>query len=247
MRTNVLVPSAGTSEFFKDSYYPKILIEVDGKPMVQRIVEEYQSISNVHYIFLLREEECRKFHTDSIVRLLTDSNCDVIRIRGNTKGALCTALLAVDYIDNDDKLIIVNNDEIRDVNYKTLMDYYEEKKADAGVISFENYHPRWTYIRTEDDYVVEVAEKKPISKNAITGFYYYRQGKYFVESAKRRIRKRNLINGVYYVSGSINEMILQNQKVAYYQIANEAYHSLYSMEKINSYEKWRSQNENRKN
>ncbi len=245
MRTNVLVPSVGVSEFFKDSYYPKILMEVNGKPMVQHIVEEYQDINNIHYIFVLKEEECRKFHTDDIVKLLTDSNCDVIRIHGGTKGSLCTSLMAIDYIDNSDKLIIVNNDEIRDVNYNDLIDYYEEKEADAGVISFENYHPRWTYIKTEDDYVVEVAEKRPISKKAVTGFYYYRQGKDFIESAKRRIRKRNSLNGVYYVSGSINEMILQNQKVAYYQIANEAYHSLYSMEKIKNYEKWVRRNEER--
>jgi dTDP-glucose pyrophosphorylase len=245
VRTNVLVPSAGVSEFFKDSYYPKTLVEVNGKPMIQYIVEEYQNINNVHYIFLLKEDECRKFHTDNIVKLLTDSNCDIIYIRENTKGALCTSLLAVDYIDNEDELIIVNNDEVRDVDYNDLLHYYKEKKAEAGVISFESCHPRWTYIRTEGDYVVEVAEKKPISKKAVTGFYYYRHGKNFVTSAKRRIRKRNPINGVYYVSGSINEMILQNLKVSYYQIAGEAYHSLYSMEKIKNYEKWVGENENR--
>ena len=60
---------------------------------------------------------------------------------------------------------------------------------------------------------------------------------------KAAIPKQSWGNGVYYVSGSINEMILQNLKVSYYQIAGEAYHSLYSMEKIKNYEKWVGENE----
>lgn len=239
----MLIPSAGTSEFFKDSYYPKILFEVNGKPMIERVAEEYKAITGVHYIFALREEECRKFHVDNIVRLITDHNCDVIKIRENTKGALCTCLMAVEYIDTTDPLIIVNNDEIRDVDYNKVLGFYENTGADAGMISFDNFHPRWTYIRTEGDLVVEVAEKKPISRNAVTGFYYYQHGEDFVEAAKRRIRKGNGANGIYYVSGSMNELILQNKKVAHYKIAPQRYHSLYSMEKIKAYERREKANE----
>ena len=145
--------------------------------------------------------------------------------------------MAVGYIDTDAPLLIVNNDEIRDVDYNEVLGFYQKKNADAGMISFDNFHPRWTYIRTEGDFVVEVAEKKPISRNAVTGFYYYKHGEDFVEAAKRRIRKGNGVNGVYYVSGSMNELILQNKKVTHYKIAPQQYHSLYSMEKIKAYEK----------
>lgn len=36
--------------------------------------------------------------------------------------------------------------------------------ADAGVITFSNIHPGWSYTRIEKDEVVEVAEKKHYHK-----------------------------------------------------------------------------------
>lgn len=237
MPVNVLIPSAGVSEFFKNSYYPKVLMDVNGKPMVQRVLEEYAQIKDVHYIMILKEEECRKFHTDHIARLVTNGNCDVIQLKNETAGALCTSLMAISYVNGKDPLMIVNNDEIRDVDYKEVLSYFESKQADAGLITFENIHPRWTYIRTEKDYVVEVAEKKPISKNAVAGFYYFRHGCDFVDVAEKKIRKGDTGNGVYYISGSINELILANKKVVYYPIKAHQFHSLYSMEKIKEYER----------
>lgn len=243
MAVNILIPSAGTSEFFKDSYYPKVLMEINGKSMIQRVMEEYAGIPGVHYIIVLQEEECRKFHTDNIARLITNGNCEVVRLKSRTAGALCTSLMAVHYVDTSDPLIIVNNDEIRDVDYGEVLSFFELKQADAGLISFENIHPRWTYIHTEGDRVVEMAERKPVSKNAVTGFYYFRHGRDFVDAAKRKIKKGGAVNGVYYISGSMNELILDNRKIVFYPIKAHQYHSLYSMEKIKEYERQVAKNE----
>lgn len=237
MGIHVLIPSAGASEFFRDSYYPKTLVEVAGRPMLQRVIDEYRCLPDVRYVFVFQEEECRRFHTDNIARLLTEGNCDVIMIRERTMGALCTCLLAADYINNDERLIIANNDEVRDVDYVRVLSWFD-RDGDAGVISFENYHPRWTYIRTEGDYVIEVAEKRPISKLAVTGFYYFRHGSDFVEAAKQNIRKGNTNNGIYYVSGALNELILKNKRIRHFPIEAENYHSLYSMERVKQYERW---------
>ncbi len=245
MKINLLIPAAGESDFFKDSYYPKMLVEVNGKPMVQHIIEEYSSIPNVNYIFVLKDEECRKFHTDNIIRLLTDNNCKIIKVREGTRGALCTSLLAVEYINTDDRLLVVNNDEIRDVDYKQIINQFDKEKADAGLISFNSIHPRWTYLRTENDNVIEVAEKKPISKDAATGFYYFRHGRNFVDAAMNKIRKGTSIDGTYYVSGALNELILRNMIIKHCHIDSDKYHSFYSMEQIKVYEKWVDANEKR--
>lgn len=246
MAVNILIPSAGASEFFKDSYYPKVLMEVDGRSMIQRVVDEYADIRDVHYIIVLQEEECMRFHTDNIARLVTDGNCDVVQLKSGTAGALCTCLMAVEYVNTEDPLIIVNNDEIRDVDYSDVLSFFASAQADAGLISFENIHPRWTYIRTEGGCVVEVVEKKPISKKAVTGFYYFRHGSEFIDAAKKKIKKGNAGSGVFYVSGSLNELILNHKKVVFYPIEAQQYHSLYSMEKIKEYERRVMENESSK-
>ena len=83
---------------------------------------------------------------------------------------------------------------------------------------------------------MEVAEKRPLSKRAIAGFYYYRNGHDYVEAAKKALLKRNEVNGIYYLSASINELILAGKRVGFYDIEKDAYHSFYSPVKIKEYE-----------
>ena len=220
--TNILLPSMGTSEFFKDSYFPKPLTEIKGKTMLELMTVNYESIREKNYIYIFPEQDCAQFHLDASARLLQPS-CNVIKLRAQTKGALCTCLMA-------------NADQIIDVDYEEVFRHFDAMEADAGVITFPNIHPRFSYVRTDGAEVVEVAEKRPLTKKAIAGFYYYRKGSDFVQSAKKALLKRNEVNGVYYLSSSMNEMILMGKKVGYYDVGKEAYHSFYSPAKIMEYE-----------
>ena len=76
-----------------------------------------------------------------------------------------------------------------------------------------------------------------MSKDAIAGFYYYRQGCDFIQAAKNALLKQNGQEGKYYISASINEMILMGKKVGYYDINKAQYKSFYSPAKIEEYEK----------
>ena len=115
---------------------------------------------------------------------------------------------------------------------------FRKRKLDCGVISFNSVHPRWSYIRiNEADEVVETAEKHPLSNHAIAGFYYFAHGSEFIKAAKQAICKRETYNDRFFISASINEIILMNRKVGFYEIETSAYHSLYSPERIAEYTK----------
>lgn len=232
---NVLLPAMGTSTFFKDSYFPKPLVEIKGKTMLELVVEDYSKLEPKNYIFVFSEEECLKFHMDSSVKILTPAS-RVIKLHNQTAGALCSCLMAVEYINDDTPLLIANSDQIIDVDYREVMNHFEDMNADAGVITFPSIHPRWSYAHKRGDEIVEVAEKRPLSKDAIAGFYYYRKGKDFVEAAKKALIKQNNLDGRYYISASINELILWGKKVGFYDIRKEQYKSFYSPAKIKEYE-----------
>lgn len=234
---NILFPSMGDSVFFKESYYPKLLLEIDGKPMVQRVIENYETVKNKNIIFVFGQAECNQFHTDEVVKILTNNKSNIIRLKGSTQGALCTSLMAVNLINNDEPLIIANNDQIISEDLNKIVDFFHEKDSDCGVVCFNNVHPRWSYIRTEEDLVVEVAEKRPLSNKAIAGIYYFKHGSDFVLAAKNAIKKGSCYEGKFYISSAINEIILMNKTVNYYNINKEQYHSFYSPEKIKEYEK----------
>lgn len=232
---NVLLPAMGTSAFFKDAYFPKPLTEINGKTMLELVVDDYKRLEPKNYIFIFSDDDCKKFHLDSSVKILTPAS-QVIKLHNQTSGALCTCLMAIDLVNDDMPLIIVNSDQIIDVDYRMVIEYFNEIDADAGVITFPSIHPRWSYARVNGVEVVEVAEKRPLSKNAIAGFYYYKRGKDFIEAGKKALLKQNSLEGKYYISASINELILLGKKVGYYEIQKEQYKSFYSPAKIKEYE-----------
>lgn len=234
---NVLLPCMGSSVFFKDSFFPKLMIEIDGKTVLERVIGNYDTINDKRLIFIMGQDECNRFHVDESASILTGGNCLTMRLKHQTMGALCTCLMAIDKIDNDEPLIISNTDQIIDLDFQDMIDQFKYQDADGGLVTFRNIHPRWSYAKIVGDSVVEVAEKRPISDNAIAGFYYYSTGKKFVEAAERAIRKEAQQDRIYYISSTINEMILMGDRIVAYPIEPVRYHSFYSPEKINEYER----------
>jgi dTDP-glucose pyrophosphorylase len=235
---NVLIPACGKSKFFEDNYYPKNVTEINGNPMIEWVIDNYRSLKDVKFTVCLFRDECDKFHTDKIVSIVTNDNCNVVKQENMTAGALCTSLLAVDYIGNDKELIISNSDQILDIDLSDVVNSFRKNNVDCGVICFNSVHPRWSYIRVNDqNEVVETAEKHPLSNHAIAGFYYFSHGNDFIEAAKQVIRKRETYHDHFFISSTINEVILNNKKVGYYEISPDKYHSFYSPERIAEYQK----------
>ena len=236
---NVLIPLAGKNQFFPEAEYPfpKPLIEFNGKTMIEHIIDNFSSIQKEkQFIFIVNSEDCKKYHLDNVLNILTNHTCQIIKLDNGTKGAACSAMMAVEYIDNDMPLVISNADQLFDISLDEVIQSFE--KSDAGVITFESIHPRWSYVRlNENNLVSETAEKRPISKSAIAGFYYFKYGKDFISSASKMIKKDASVNGYYFVSPTLNEMVLENKTINIFQIENAKYHTFYTPQKIKEYER----------
>lgn len=237
---NILMPMAGKSVFFEapEYHYPKPLIEIKGKTMVEWAINNYQGLKEKRrFIFIVNTKDCVKYHLDNVLTLLTHNNCVIIKLEKETKGAACSALMAVDHMDNDDKLVIVNSDQIIDDNINRVLSSFDKKKCDGGVICFNTVHPRWSFVRPgKDNTILEAAEKRPISNKAIAGFYYFRKGRYFVEAAMASIEKGASVDGVFYIAPALNELVLRQRRLGIYETANEKYHTFYSPQKIEEFE-----------
>ncbi|MBN2719113.1 MAG: glycosyltransferase family 2 protein [Deltaproteobacteria bacterium] len=234
---NLLVLMAGNSTNFEGMGYPypKYLMEIDGLPLIQHVVRRLTEIDNVKPIFCIRHEHDRRFHLGDVLRLLVPDS-EVIAIEGETKGAACTALLAVEHINNDEPLIITNGDQIVDVNHQRFIDEFEKKNMDGGIVVFESVHPRWSFVRLdESDHVIETAEKRPLSKNATAGMYYFKKGSDFVSSAMSMIEVGNDLNGLYYVCPVYNEMVLNHAQIGVFRIDKKDYHSLATPQDVERY------------
>lgn len=239
---NILFPLAGENIYFSSSdySYPKPLIEISDLPMIQLATEPYRRIQGKkRFIFVVNQAECTKYNFDNVLKLLADDSCDVqiVYLNRPTQGALCTCMLAWSKLEKNCPLIIANYDQIISDDLNNYINFFNSHLADAGTITIESIHPRWSYVLVEENYkVVEAAEKRPISKHAIAGIYYFKDAETFINAAIGCIENEASIGGIYYVSSSLNQLILSNHKVLSIQIAKKSYHSFYSPEKIAEYE-----------
>jgi NDP-sugar pyrophosphorylase family protein len=205
----ILIPMAGAgSRFASEGYtFPKPLIDVNGRPMIQIVVENLDF--DCEYIFLIRKEHVDKYAgmIDTLERI-TNGNFNYVIVDGLTEGAACTALLAEEYINNDDDLLIANSDQFIEYSAHNFNMLRSQSTCDGMVYTFNAVHPKWSFVRINSrGFVTEVAEKKPISNIATCGIYWYRKGSDFVKYAKQMIEKDIRVNNEFYIAPVYNEMI----------------------------------------
>ena len=210
---NVLIPMAGAGSRFTEAGYifPKPLIEVNGNPMIQEVVNNLSITAN--YIYVVQKEHFEKYHLDYLLNAITP-NCQIVQVDSITDGAAITALMAKELIDNDNPLILANSDQIIDWNSRDFLYELYNKNADGGIAIFKSNHPKWSYAKMDSfNLVSEVAEKKPISEHATVGIYYWKHGSDFVKYAEQMIEKNIRTNDEFYICPVYNEAILDNKKI----------------------------------
>ena len=216
---NVLIPMAGAGSRFEQAGYtfPKPLIEVNGKPMIQVVVENLNI--DAKHIFIVQKEHYEKYNLKYLLNLITDNNCEIVQVEGITEGAACTTLLAKQFIDNDEPLVMANSDQFLEWSSNEFMYSMVADDVDGGIVSFEATHPKWSFAKLgEDGFVTEVAEKKPISNIATVGVYYWSKGSDYVKYAEQMIEKDIRTNNEFYVCPVYNEAIGDDKKIKVFPI-----------------------------
>ena len=209
---NVIIPMAGAGSRFKAAGYtfPKPIIDVMGKPMIQLVVESLNVKAN--FIYIVQKEHREKYNLDALLGLITP-NCKIVEVNGLTEGAACTLLLAKEHINNGNPILISNSDQYIEWDSNEFFYKMNESDADGGIVTFKATHPKWSFAKLDKlNNITEVAEKKPISDNATAGFYYWKKGSDFVDYAEQMIEKNIRVNNEFYTCPVYNEAI-QDKKI----------------------------------
>ena len=217
-KMNVLIPMAGAGSRFQQAGYtfPKPLIDVNGKPMIQVVVDNLNI--DATFVFVVQKEHREKYNLDTLLNLITPG-CKIVEVSSLTEGAACTTLLAKEFIDNDDPLVMANSDQFVEWDSNEFMYKMIEQKVDGGILTFKATHPKWSFAKIDESgYVTEVAEKNPISDIATVGVYYWAKGSDYVKYAEKMIEKNIRVNNEFYVCPVFNEAIQDGKKIKTYNI-----------------------------
>lgn len=230
---NVLVLAAGEAFTGTDAeHYPTWLSEVDGVLLLERQVVDIAKLDPDRFVFMFREEDAANYFLEDIVQQIRPG-ASVVTVRRETAGAACTALLAAGHIEMDKELLVISATDQIDVDYRDVVERFRDESADAGALTFPSLHPRYSYILADESgWALEASEKRPISRLASTGTYWFRRASDFFEAAKEMILKDANVHGKFFICPSLNEFVLRHKKVYVHQLEAAQYHPLKSDKQV---------------
>lgn len=225
-----------TFDVTNNNAFPKVLTDVNGKLLIERSSESFTSLPyNKRIIVAVPKNHISDYKLDKVLPLLDDS-IEICSINDETQGAVCSAMLAIEHLDLDEPLIISSFEQVLDLDLAPFINKFISEGADAGVLTFQSIHPKWSFVKRDENGIVsQAAEKIPISKHAIAGFYFFKNARLFIESAKNMIRNDVMYNGIFYISHTLNEVILNDGKVLALPIDKSKYFHINDEHSLENY------------
>jgi NDP-sugar pyrophosphorylase family protein len=238
---NVVIPMAGAGSRFSQAGFtkPKPFIDVAGKPMIVRVLEN-MAFTDANYILVARNE-----HINAEIELVREIErgykATFVPIDDLSEGTACTVLHARKLINNETPLLIANSDQIVDFVAQNFVDDCINRNLDGSILTFkdETRNRKWSFARIgESGLVEEVKEKEPISDNATVGIYLFRRGLDFIDSTIDMILNQDRVNGEYYTCPVYNYMIEKRMKIGIYDIPEKCMHGIGTPEDLQLYLKF---------
>lgn len=230
----VLMPMGGLgSRFAKEGYTtPKLMIEVDGKPMFMRALESFKAVADVQHIFVIRQEhEAAYGLSNEIHKFLPDAK--IALLDHDTAGAVETCIIAKDLIDDDLPITVADCDIY--FESERYFDKVSNSKCDALLLTFPSDDARYSYVELDEaGKVLRTAEKVVISSHALLGGYFFRTGK-LLKTLAEQFMSNELPEGLkeYFMSHLFNLLLERGGVVETADI--DVMHIFGTPEELNTY------------
>ena len=232
---NIVIPMAGLGSRFARAGVnePKPLIEVLGKTLIEHSVDSFNVEGR--FIFITREFDNPEYNVQlsALLKQLRPESIEIC-VKTVTSGATETALLAREYLDNSDPMVIYNCDQLINWDAQDFLKWLEQKQPDAALVLYNSIDPKNSFAEITAGHITKLVEKQAISNHALIGFHYWARGADFVSSADLLIDKfREEGKPECYVSETFN--YLDNAKILPYHIADHVYVPLGTPEDVARY------------
>ncbi len=219
---NIVIGLCGEGSRFKEAGYnlPKFLIAYHGAPMIYHAVETIKIPGRIH--FVVREDHLLQHkHLEKLLLGLGD---EIVVAKEKTQGAAESLLLAKSHIrDMSAPLLSANCDQYLNWNPFNLLDEMQRNKDTSYIVTYKETSNKCSYVREENNYIVEVREKQVISNDATIGLYHWSKTEDFFKDAETMISEGHKENGEYYVAPVYNYSIRRGLKIKKYSIDNNEF------------------------
>jgi hypothetical protein len=216
--------------------YPSYLSQQNGESVLEKLIQACTKLEEANITFAAFEKDILKFNLRQVLKRLAPG----IRIAVTpnlTMGSGCTALLTACAEAQDAELLILSANEVIEIDLQEVLTRFREMNFDAGTVVFKSIHPRYSYVKLENQVrISEFAQKEQLSEFATTGLFWYRETQECVDSLKSMIQNRTPISGSYYVGMGLNETILKGKLVGSFHLSERLYFPLKDAAQVAKYE-----------
>lgn len=224
----VVIPMAGKGKRFDKYLAQKPLIKIDGKPMIEHVVDYFPRHSE--FIFICHENQLKTTNIKKVLKKI-DPNCKIVLVSDkHLKGPAYTTIAAFNLIGDEEEVIVNYCDFIQEWNYGAFIKTVRRIKPEGAITTFKGFHPAslgktyYAYMKVKDNFVQEIREKESFSEDrtkdfASTGTYYFSSGKILKRYIKKLVSdEENAVDGEFYMSLPYNLMIKDGLKVLNFEV-----------------------------
>jgi NDP-sugar pyrophosphorylase family protein len=182
----IVIPMSGFGQRFIDAGYkdPKPLIEIDGKPIIEHVVNLFPGEEN--FLFICNSDHLANTNMREILKRIAPQG-KIFEIAPHKKGPVYAVSQIFDEIDNEQEIIVNYCDFSTYWDYPDFLKHTRDRKADGAIPSYKGYHPHmlgttnYAFMRDKEQWMLEIKEKEPFTNNrmqeyASNGTYYFKSG-----------------------------------------------------------------------
>jgi len=226
---HVIIPMSGIGKRFIDKGYlePKFLINVEGKPIIEHVINLFPSEDK--FTFIINDLHAKTTDIINILKMLKPKANIVIMSVDDRKGPVDAVLFASEFIDDNEEIIVSYCDYGTKWDYAKFKNEIKLNNVDGGIACYRGFHPHmlgtdsYAFVKEKNNFMIEIQEKKPFTNNrmneyASNGTYYFKNGLYVKKYFKQLMDLNQPINNEFYVSMVYNLMKNDNKNILIFEI-----------------------------
>ena len=226
----IVIPMSGLGERFRKVGYlvPKPLIEIDGKTIIQHVVEMFPGAEDITFICNQDHLNDAKFRMSEILEEIAPE-CKIISIEPHNLGPVHAVLEAIDGLDLEKPTIVNYADFTCDWNYIDFCNTMQDKECDGAIPCYRGFHPHtlwsnyYAYVQEKEMHALDIQEKKPFTESprnefASSGTYYFKNANLMKQYFERCVLENLSVGGEYYVSMVYKPMIQDGLNIHVYEL-----------------------------
>jgi len=246
-KPQIIIPMSGIGKRFIDAGYsvPKPLIEVDGLPIIEHVVNLFGRPNDV--IFICNENHIKETNMVEVLKRISP-NCKIYPVSNDNRCGPVDAVLKIsDEIDDDREVIVSYCDYGTVWDYELFIKETRKYNSDGAISCYTGFHPHmlgsdnYAFVKVNGSKATDIQEKKPFTDNkmnelASNGTYYFKNGSIVKKYFSLLVDKEMDINGEYYVS-LVYKLLIENKLLVTTFIINKMlqWGTPYDLEVYNSW------------